>query len=339
MADATSLARWIWINVDVQMSSADLSAAAADGSDTACSKVSPDDIRRRLEKKRKTIRLFIFYFHAVAHELRKEPGIDWPEYQDVMPDEMRRMYMTHRQRSIDHKYKDRRTHDTLRSLPPEAIGTLKQRGRSKGSNGTNRRAPQQGEQSGNVHDVEAGTESNHDTEATPLLDSNLSEMLRSEPASTDLSLPLCALHEIARYLSAARRAKMLTDAGPAGYSLAHSLVNSLTAHRASLLRIRDGTIPLAYNLHLKQCTLFYLLALPLTLVSELGWKMIPFTTLVAVTLLGVVGISSELEVPYGDDASDHDLALFCRELRDEMEGMMQSAVEGLRRDDVEEACM
>lgn len=81
-------------------------------------------------------------------------------------------------------------------------------------------------------------------------------------------------------------------------------------------------------------TLFYLLALPLTLVTELGWKMIPFVTLVAVTLLGVVGISTELEIPYGDDASDHNLALFCAQFKHEVEHMMATLSDDVPVDDL-----
>jgi putative membrane protein len=143
-----------------------------------------------------------------------------------------------------------------------------------------------------------------------------------------MTLSTHALYELGRYIASARKAGMLNDAGPAGTSFANSIVHSLGVARASLDRIACTAIPLVYGIHLKQCTLLYLLALPLTLVSELGWKSVPFTGLVAITLLGLEGISSEVEMPFGDDQSDHNLALWCAQFRMEIEGMLAELDEG-----------
>lgn len=40
------------------------------------------------------------------------------------------------------------------------------------------------------------------------------------------------------------------------------------------------------GIHLKQCITLYLFALPLTMVHELGWTMIPLVTVVAFTFMG-----------------------------------------------------
>lgn len=50
----------------------------------------------------------------------------------------------------------------------------------------------------------------------------------------------------------------------------------------------------------------------------MSWKMIPFVTLVAFTLMGVEGIASEIEEPFGTDQSDLPLDYMCAELRNEV---------------------
>lgn len=62
--------------------------------------------------------------------------------------------------------------------------------------------------------------------------------------------------------------------------------------------------------------------------------MIPFVTLVSITLIGLEGIASEVESPFGYDNSDHPLDLFCASIRHEVEWLMISYKEGLKpRDD------
>jgi len=60
--------------------------------------------------------------------------------------------------------------------------------------------------------------------------------------------------------------------------------------------------------------------------------MIPFVTLVSITLIGLEGIASEVESPFGDDASDHPLDLFCASMRHEIEHLMVSHEEGVGGD-------
>lgn len=77
-------------------------------------------------------------------------------------------------------------------------------------------------------------------------------------------------------------------------------------------------------------------ALPFTLVADLQWKMIPIVTIVAFTLMGVEGISDQIENPFGFDDTDLPLGQcqwtrfriaqltlfldnFCAEIREEIE--------------------
>lgn len=71
-------------------------------------------------------------------------------------------------------------------------------------------------------------------------------------------------------------------------------------------------------IHLKQCVSLFLFTLPLVLVDTLGVLLVPFTTLIAFTLMGIESIASELEQPCGVDASDLPLDLIAAELRNEV---------------------
>ena len=54
------------------------------------------------------------------------------------------------------------------------------------------------------------------------------------------------------------------------------------------------------GIHLKQCVTLYLFALPLTLVHEMGWAIVPIVTVVAFTFMGIEGIAEEIEMPFGE---------------------------------------
>lgn len=244
-ADAHSLARFTWVNTHVRSGKTN--------------PITDDDVARRLEKKKRAVRLLVLFFYAMAHELRDEEGVDWPDYdEDVLPAHMRKLWQNgaiHGKRldtGKDYEF------STLRSLPPESMGTFK------------------GKSNVNVEDVEAGRSGEasqwakpdgRETESAPLLrkrDKTAVRLSASEVAtlraSQDLSqtppamgLALYALHELARYLAAARRAGFFDDIGPAGFNGANQLVSSLTTAHASLRRIREASIPVAYGIHLKQC--------------------------------------------------------------------------------------
>ncbi|CAO1618156.1 unnamed protein product [Parajaminaea phylloscopi] len=338
-ADAHTLARFIWVNVNPH---ADVKAEPP-------RKPSDEEVQRRVVKKKAAVRLLLLFFCSLAHELRDEEGINWPDYdQTVLPEHIREIWTVgsgalapqpngaNASRLGGSSASGYVSYDssTLRSLPPEAINTLRGQGPK----------PSRGSQ----QDIEADGRPSAAVESTPLLGPTAQDQADTDRlkasiwrASQHLSqsppamgLALFSLHELARYLAAAGRAGMLDDVGAAGLNAANQLLGNLTTAHSSLRRIREASIPVAYGIHLKQCTLFYLLALPLTLVTELGWKMVPFVTLVAVTLLGVVGISTELEVPYGDDASDHNLALFCAQFKHEVEHMLATIPDGSESDEL-----
>ncbi|KAK0532950.1 hypothetical protein OC834_001764 [Tilletia horrida] len=155
-------------------------------------------------------------------------------------------------------------------------------------------------------------------EDSPLLEASVEED-KDDPA---LCLPLFILYELGAYVAGVRAAGMMDPAGPAGYSACNNLLNSLTTNLANLERVATVQLPTVLGIHLKTVVLLYLFSLPLTLVGELSWRMVPFVTIVAFIFIGLEGISSEIEMPFGDDPSDHNLELHTAQLRHEAEHMM-----------------
>ncbi|KAJ3128898.1 hypothetical protein HK098_003225 [Nowakowskiella sp. JEL0407] len=99
-------------------------------------------------------------------------------------------------------------------------------------------------------------------------------------------------------------------------------INSLTDVVSSLERIRSSPIPKAYSVHMKQILLLYLLALPFQLAKDLIWATIPVVMFTTFALLGIEFISAEIENPFGQDANDLPVTLFCESMRTELVHMM-----------------
>lgn len=92
----------------------------------------------------------------------------------------------------------------------------------------------------------------------------------------------------------------------------HDLADACIGH------CRQTPLPFIFAVHLKQCVSIYLFVLPFTLVDIMGWRMVPLVAVVAcrldtgqhkgssaetsrsVTLMGVEGIASEVEQPFGE---------------------------------------
>ncbi|KAJ3123013.1 hypothetical protein HK098_002267, partial [Nowakowskiella sp. JEL0407] len=95
-------------------------------------------------------------------------------------------------------------------------------------------------------------------------------------------------------------------------------LGNLTDSVTSLERIRSSPIPKAYSVHMKQILLLYLLALPFQLAKDLIWATIPVVMFTTFALLGIEFISAEIENPFGRDANDLPVTLFCETIRKEV---------------------
>ncbi|KAH8548850.1 Bestrophin, RFP-TM, chloride channel-domain-containing protein [Umbelopsis sp. PMI_123] len=137
-----------------------------------------------------------------------------------------------------------------------------------------------------------------------------------EEQDADMCLPMEILFRISLFLNQAKAAGRIES--PFVVSCAASidvLTNSLTAFE----RIRHTPIPKAYDIHLKQGVVIYVITLPFTLVAEMGFLMIPVVALVAFTLFGVIAIGSQIENPFGYDSNDLPLSHYCEQLKKEVE--------------------
>ncbi|SPO29790.1 uncharacterized protein UTRI_06062_B [Ustilago trichophora] len=246
----------------------------------------------RLERKKRGLRLLYGYLIAVKHELRGEKGMGWQDFERVLPEEWLKAGM-----AIQHD-------DTI-GLKAKVKSDLEQGG-SAGSRST------------------LGIIS----ETSPLLCSPTHPHMES--SSLCLSLPHLILTELHIYLSSVRRAGLLDDLGPAGFSLVNTQLLTLSTLFSSMIRISSTPTPLIYAIHLKQSCFIYLVTLPLALVGELGWKIIPFVTVFSVMLIGLEGISSEIEDPFGVDKSDHDLDRYCFQVKYHIETLMLEILPGVR---------
>ncbi|GAA5923265.1 hypothetical protein JCM1841_005690 [Sporobolomyces salmonicolor] len=144
-------------------------------------------------------------------------------------------------------------------------------------------------------------------------------ILQDYLAKPSLPLPLVIAHQLGLYFASCKRRNLLESIGPAGYNNLVGSLNSLVSDFTTCERLASVGIPTVYGIHLKQCTSLFLFTLPLVLVEAMGFAMIPFVTVCSFTLMGIEGIASEIEMPFGVDDSDLPLDLFCAELRNEVE--------------------
>ncbi|KAF9102751.1 hypothetical protein BGX29_004230 [Mortierella sp. GBA35] len=107
-------------------------------------------------------------------------------------------------------------------------------------------------------------------------------------------------------------------------------INTMTDIFTNMERIVFTPIPLAYSIHLRQVVYLYTLALPFTFLEQLGWYTVPFMGLVSFTLFGMEGIGREIENPFGKDANDLHMDDFCRDLKRELQYLvnLQNTVPG-----------
>ncbi|KAF9345023.1 hypothetical protein BGX26_003640, partial [Mortierella sp. AD094] len=96
-------------------------------------------------------------------------------------------------------------------------------------------------------------------------------------------------------------------------------INSMTDIFTNMERIVFTPIPLAYSIHLRQVVYLYCLAIPFTFIEALGWHTVPLMMLVSFTLFGMEGIGREIENPFGKDANDLHMDDFCRDLKHELD--------------------
>ncbi|KAJ3027966.1 hypothetical protein HDV00_010711 [Rhizophlyctis rosea] len=138
---------------------------------------------------------------------------------------------------------------------------------------------------------------------------------------TDIqNLPLEISYHLAAYV---RRCRSLNLIDAAQFTPLTNSISALIDTLTSFERIRNTPMPLAYNVHLKQSLMLYILSLPFQLVSTLKWGTIPVMFVASFTLLGIEGIGGEIENPFGYDDNDLPVEVYCEDARGEMERVME----------------
>jgi len=252
-------------------------------------------------QKVQALRLLLSYAFAVKHHLRGEDGTEWDDYRGVLPAGF----------SKDNLGYDRINRNGGYSSS-SSVGKV-----------------------GGLHVHVARDRSIAPTESSPLL-TDSHETVEFHPYANMLSLPLPMViaHEITRMLYKFKMLGHMDVIGPAGTNAMMQLCASLSDQLTAMERISNTPIPSFYGVHLKQCVSLYLFALPSTLVRELGWKMIPIVTVVAITLMGIEGIADEIEMPFGQDECDLPLDKYCAELKNEVEYVIARLPQGVEEDDL-----
>ncbi|KIM80848.1 hypothetical protein PILCRDRAFT_9275 [Piloderma croceum F 1598] len=302
-ANVRNISRMIWINVALPPEGAPPPGIKGK---TPLSDVTPQQLRHR---KAEAIHLSLAFAFAVKHYLREEDGLNHDDYIGVIPASFTR-------------YDEAGYSSNINSgtVSYSATGENTKRNSQDGGQGSpdaTKRVRAKRSKPG----VSGST--------TPLLGTMHTTVdFNSSADHGSMPLPLVIAHELSRAIFQFRREGLLETVGPAGANALAALVQSMIDHMTVMERIANTPIPKSYGIHLKQCVTLYVFALPFTLISDLGWAMIPVVTIVAFTLMGIEGIADEIEQPFGTARSDLPLDTYCYDLKEETEYLIAKLPEG-----------
>ena len=71
-------------------------------------------------------------------------------------------------------------------------------------------------------------------------------------------------------------------------------------------RIQRTPIPISYSIFIKQIVIIYLLSMPLSTITSLGYYTIPMVMFTTYLLAGIELLAEEIEDPFGLDPNDLD---------------------------------
>ncbi|GAA5924240.1 uncharacterized protein JCM15063_005580 [Sporobolomyces koalae] len=326
-----SLSRGIWINIGAP--TADKSRVDAQGHVQKLSEREMGQRAKDLQDKEKCLRLLVAFVVAAKHHLRGEYGTGYPDLEAILPHKFTEFARTTAvtQSTAAHNSTSSSasagevTESVSREIrrlsggqlePPE-VPLATRRNEDLESQSSGERKPllkKKKQKKGSQPGRGPGAPKMRRTttaESRAVFDSYL--------AKPSLALPLVIAHQISLYFATCKRRNQLESVGPAGYNNLVGSVTALVDCFTTCERLVTVEIPNVYTIHLKQVVTIYLLTLPPVLVEQMGFMMIPFVSLASFMLMGVEGISSAMEMPFGGDDSDLPLDLFCAELRNEVE--------------------
>ncbi|KAK7043676.1 hypothetical protein VNI00_008287 [Paramarasmius palmivorus] len=304
-SNVRNLSRLIWVNVAPPPT--DQPPAFAKGKTPTGSHTAAQIRRRKVD----ALHLCLAFAFAVKHYLRGEDGLNWGDYRDVLPAGFARFDETGNNSTTlqsSANYSATANSNAAGGAAPSDL-TIR-------PDATKRVRPKRSK-----NKISGVT--------TPLL-SDTHRTVEFHPFADHASIPLPLLisHELTRALFWFRREGYLETVGPAGVNAMNQLIQSMVDQMTSMERVANTPIPISYGIHLKQCVSMYLFALPLTLVSTLGWMTIPIVTVVAFTFMGIEGIADEIEMPFGNDQADLPLDRYCEDLKEEIFYIIERFPEG-----------
>ncbi|KXN83487.1 hypothetical protein AN958_01332 [Leucoagaricus sp. SymC.cos] len=307
-ANIRNFSRQVWVNVTLPPPEAAAKYPAP---------MSPTHLHRH---KVDCLRLALAFAFAVKHYLRGEDGIDYPDYQGVLPASFARYdetgYNTAQNRQSNLYDTTLTSYSRASSIGPS--GRASPESMASRPDATKRVRVKRSKQ--RLVDP---------TASTPLLaGSHRTVEFHPYAVETSLPLPLIIAHQLSRLVFRFRRDGLLETVGPAGANGLAQLVQSMVDQMTAMERVANTPIPRSYSIHLKQCVTLYLFALPLTLVNDLGWATIPIVTVVAFTFMGIEGIADEIEMPFGTDECDLPIARYCQDLKEEIFYIMEHLPDG-----------
>lgn len=90
-------------------------------------------------------------------------------------------------------------------------------------------------------------------------------------------------------------------------------------------RIHKTPLPFAYVVHLRRALVLYLFTLPFALIPMYGCWTIVVSNLISFILYGIEEIGVEIEDPFGNDANDLPLEVYCHNIQKVLEDLMRTA--------------
>lgn len=326
MSNARSLSRQIWLNA--VLPPADMEPLYMKGKGPQ-KDLSGAQLRR---KKIEAIKLCLGFVFATKHYLRGEDGVNHADYQDLLPS-----YITHESlhsdSTVDSRSRSRqRMYDSIK--PENNSSTpFAAKAPSESSYSITRRSSLDIDKTNKPDATKRVRVKRSKPQiadyATPLLsDLHNTTDLKALVIMPSMPLPLIIAHNLNRVLLKFKRDGFLETVGPAGTNQMTQIIASMVDHLTAMERVANTPIPISYSIHLKQCVSLYLFALPMTLIHELGWAMVPIVTVVAFTFMGIEGIADEIEMPFGTDKHGLPLDRYCADLKEEIYFLIDQLPEG-----------
>ncbi|GAA99950.1 uncharacterized protein L969DRAFT_609983 [Mixia osmundae IAM 14324] len=172
-----------------------------------------------------------------------------------------------------------------------------------------------------------------DRELSALNDDSHFELARRSAPSATANLPLIILRHLHVHLNCLRADKTLEISD---HAFLNGILREMTDIVTKTERIKATPIPMCLGIHLQQMLTLYLMSIPLQLVGQFGYGVIPITVLAAHCFLGVDASAEELSDPFGREENDLPLDQYCSDIHREWQELVQQGrASGAKLNDVE----